>query len=445
VLTREENDLITQIGPGTVMGGLMREYWLPAMLSEELPRADCPPVRVLLLGERLVGFRDTSGRAALIDHLCPHRGAGLYFGRNEEDGIRCVYHGWKFDREGNCVDMPSEPNEASFKSRIKAKAYPCVERAGIVWTYMGPRSEPPPLPDIEATLLPEGHCATTMYMRPCNWLQALEGDIDTAHSAFLHQGARRPEDVAEGSFAHYEVKTRAAQFTQLDTDYGAIYGAKRPADPGNAYWRIGEFLFPFWTQPPPGLLGQKILSTAWVPMDDSHTMVFGVADNSTISGRTTSRPQVGPGSEDFYAESNSGWYGRYPMRQNEENDYFIDRDAQAAMASYSGIPGNAVPEDTAVQVAMGPVLDRELEHLGTTDLMIIRVRHRLLEASRALADKKTVPPGVDDPEVYRVRSGGVILPEDMDWMEGIKDLLPAFVKHPELDPSLAAVNPPREN
>jgi phthalate 4,5-dioxygenase len=434
MLSTEDNHLATRIGPGTAMGALMREYWLPAMLSEELATPDSPPVRVLLLGEKLIGFRDSSGRPALVDHLCPHRGAGMYFGRNEEDGLRCVYHGWKFDLSGACVDMPSEPAESSFKNKVRIKAYPCVERGGIIWAYMGPRSEPPALPDIEGTMLPEGEYRTTMYMRPCNWLQALEGDIDTAHAAFLHNGAQGPEDFPEGTFNHYEVKQRAPHFVVADTDYGAIYGASRPAKPGENYWRIGEFMFPVWTQPPPGLLGHKILSTAWVPMDDTHTMVFGVmaVDRPAFQNR----PTAGPGAEDFYEEGNPGWYGRYRMAQNEDNDYWINREDQADMASYTGIPGNAVPEDTAVQVAMGSTLDRTIEHLGTTDVMIIRVRNRLIEAAVALTEHKVTPPGVDSPEVYRVRSGGVFLPEGADWLEGIKDLVPAFVDHPELDPAI---------
>lgn len=445
MLSQDDNELVTRIGPGTVMGDLMRQYWMPAMLSSELPKPDCAPIRVLLLGEKLIGFRDSSGRPGLIDHLCPHRGAGLFFGRNEGDGLRCVYHGWKFDIGGKCVDMPSEPPDSNFKEKIKAKAYRCVERGGIIWAYMGPRSEPPPLPDIEGTMLPEGEYQTTMYMRPCNWLQALEGDIDTVHAAFLHGGATEPEDFPEGTFGHYEVKQRDPRFVAMDTDYGAIYGAYRPAAPGQNYWRIGEFMFPFWTQPPPGLLGRKILSTAWVPMDDKHTMVFGVSAATQVYPSQDRRRLAGPGSPAFYAEGNSGWYGRHPMAQNEENDYFIDREDQARLVSYTGIPGGAVPEDTAVQVAMGEVLDRTIEHLGTTDIMIIRVRRRLMQAAIDLREGKVTPPGVDSPEVYRVRSGGVFLPEGTDWLEGIKDLVPAFRDHPELDPGVVGPQRPIKN
>src|SRR5919202_22371 len=149
MLSKEDNELLTRVGPGTPMGQFIREYWVPAMLSSELPAADSDPVRVLLLGERLIAFRDTNGQVGLLANNCPHRGASLFFGRNEECGLRCVYHGWKFDANGVCVDMPNEPAESNFKEKVRAVAYPCYERAGIVWTYMGPRQEPPPLPNQE--------------------------------------------------------------------------------------------------------------------------------------------------------------------------------------------------------------------------------------------------------------------------------------------------------
>jgi phthalate 4,5-dioxygenase len=441
MLSQEDNEAATQIGPGTVMGNLLREYWLPALLSEELPRPDSDPVRVLLMGEKLVAFRDTSGRPALLANLCPHRGASLFFGRNEEGGIRCVYHGWKFDADGTCVDMPNEPAESNFKSRIKAGAYPCVERGGIIWTYMGPRETPPPLPDIEATLLPEGEYRATMYMRPCNWLQALEGDIDTVHAAFLHGGEQEPEYFPEGTFNYYELLNRAPHFASVDTDYGAIYGAYRPAGPGENYWRIGQFYFPFWTSPGPGLLGYKIQNTAWVPMDDSHTMVFNVG---AVARLTNVRPPDGDAQFGDWRDTSpfpllpntTDWLGRYRMAQNWDNNYFLDREEQRELGSYTGIPGTAVPEDTAVQISMGETLDRTIEHLGTSDMMIIRTRRRLLSAAQALAEHKAPAPATDTPEVYRVRSGGAFIPVDADWLEYVKDLLPAFVEHPELDPKI---------
>src|SRR5579859_8197660 len=190
MLSRDENELITRVGPGTPMGSLMREYWLPAMLSSELPAPDSDPVRVMLLGERLIAFRESGGKVGLLANHCPHRGASLFFGRNEEAGLRCVYHGWKFDVDGNCVDMPNEPPESNFKHKIKTTAYPCLERGGIIWTCMGPPELQPGAPEYGFCLVPESQRFATRHAQECNWLQALEGGHDTAHVPFLHLGDR---------------------------------------------------------------------------------------------------------------------------------------------------------------------------------------------------------------------------------------------------------------
>ena len=204
----QDNETLTQVGPGTPMGRLMREYWLPAAKSAELV-ADGEPVRIMLLGEKLIAFRDTNGRVGVMDHECPHRLASLFYGRNEEGGLRCVYHGWKFDVEGNCTDMPNVPPAQDFKHRIKAKAYKVVERAGFVWTYMGSRAEPPELPALEVLNLPEADRMTRVHQRECNWFQSLEGDIDTSHFGFLHAGHVDPADMAEDEPFRHTITTRA--------------------------------------------------------------------------------------------------------------------------------------------------------------------------------------------------------------------------------------------
>src|SRR5665213_1585771 len=185
MLSREENELLTQTGPGTPMGRLIRRYWLPALFSHQLPAPDGDPVRVRLLGERLVAFRATDGRIGLIAEQCPHRTASLFFARNEECGLRCVYHGWKFDLDGNCVDMPSEPPESNFKHKVRIAAYPCRERGGVVWTYMGPPELMPDFPWLEWAEVPETHRFVTRHLQECNWLQAFEGGFDTSHLTFL--------------------------------------------------------------------------------------------------------------------------------------------------------------------------------------------------------------------------------------------------------------------
>jgi phthalate 4,5-dioxygenase oxygenase subunit len=407
------------------MGNLMREYWLPAMLSSELPSPDSDPVRVLLLGERLIAFRDSTGNVGLLANNCPHRGASLFFGRNEESGLRCVYHGWKFATDGSCIDMPNEPAESDFRTKVKATAYPCQERGGIVWTYMGPRAEPPPLPDLEPNMQSNDKVVVVAMQRECNWLQGLEGDIDTSHLGFLHLGALQPENTRPGTFARFTVKDRAPRYSVVDTEYGAMYGAYRPADPGTLYWRIAQFLFPCYAMIPTGVLGLQVLARAWVPMDDEHMMFFSMGVGS---GRDR------PGEETL--PNTSDWYGRFRLIGNAANDYRIDRGRQRRREDYTGIPGIHT-QDQAITEGMGTIYNRSSEHLGTSDVMVIRVRRRLMDAARALAERGLTPPGVDSPEIYRVRSGGAILPEGADWLEGTAELRKAFASHPQLDPAIA--------
>src|SRR5688572_25528298 len=203
MLTQTDNELMCRVGHGTPMGTLLREYWLPSTVpSSLLANPDCPPVRVHLLGEDLIAFRTTSGEVGLVANACPHRGASLFFGRNEEDGLRCVYHGWKFDTTGACVDMPSEPAESNFKNKVRTRAYPCQERNGVVWAYMGTRApdDLPPLPDIEPNMIEGQTTVVQKVLRECNWMQGLEGDIDTSHLAYLHLGSVLPEETTPGTF-----------------------------------------------------------------------------------------------------------------------------------------------------------------------------------------------------------------------------------------------------
>src|SRR2546430_952310 len=203
MLSKADNEYLCHIGPGTPMGNLMRQYWLPAIRSDELADPDSPPLRVRLLGEDLIGFRTTSGQVGLVHNNCPHRGASLFFGRNEENGLRCVYHGWKFDAAGNCLDMPNEPAESDFKSKVRAQAYATVERGGVLWAYLGDRATPPPMPSLEGNMLPDGKWSATAVQRECNYLQALEGDIDTSHFSFLHAGSLKAASQPEGTFSYY--------------------------------------------------------------------------------------------------------------------------------------------------------------------------------------------------------------------------------------------------
>ncbi len=424
MLSQEENELITRVGPGTPMGNLMREYWLPALLSEEAKR-DGDPVRIRLLGENLIAFRDSNSNVGLVADACPHRGASLFFGRNEECGLRCVYHGWKFDAAGNCVDMPNEPAESNFKHKVKAQAYPCLERGGVVWTYMGPRQTPPELPQLEANMVPDGQWQTSCFQRECNWLQALEGDIDTGHFNFLHAGHEDLSKQKPGTFSYYMLSQRAARYSVVDTDAGTMYGAYRDVDERQDYWRIAHFMMPVHALIPQSILGLRVAVRSWVPMDDEHTMAFNMSIIRTdASARQSPRPTLRDNSTD--------WYGRFRPVGNATNDYEIDREKQRTNESYTGIP-TITMQDQAVTESMGAVYDRSREHLGTSDAMIIRTRRRLINAARAFADEGTTPPGVDHPEFYAQRSGGVLLPKGTNWVEATSELRKAFVEHPELD------------
>jgi phenylpropionate dioxygenase-like ring-hydroxylating dioxygenase large terminal subunit len=424
MLGREDNELVTRVGAGTPMGNLLREFWMPAMLSSELPTPDSEPVRVLLLGEQLIAFRATDGTVGLLAHNCPHRGASLFFGRNEENGLRCVYHGWKFNASGECVDMPNEPAESDFKSKVKAVAYPTRERGGVVWAYLGPREEPPPLPDLEGNMLPESAQTVRAFQLQANWLQVLEGDIDTSHVGFLHYGGLSADDQVPGSFAEYQLRDKTMQFEVIDTDGGAAYGARRPATPGQTYWRVAQWCMPFYSFTPPGVLGTKMGGNCRVPMDDTHTLAFNMAS------RTNAASMLRPNTSD--------WYGRFRPEQELSNDFLIDRAAQRSNqgpVGYTGIASVSM-QDAAMTAGMGPIFDRSSEHLGTSDAMVIRVRRRLLAAIEAHTKYGTVPMAVDHPEVYGVRSGGVVLPDGADWVAATHELRRAFVDHPELDPAL---------
>src|SRR5437870_3024114 len=235
MVTQEQNEFLTRTDPGTPMGELFRRYWIPALLDWELPERDCPPVRVKLLGEKLVAFRDTEGRIGMIEEFCAHRGVSLWFGRNEECGLRCPYHGWKYDVNGQCVDLASEPEESGMRRGIKLKSYPGVELGGVIWTYMGPPEEKPPLPNFEWVHLPPSHRVTTKRWQESNYLQAIEGGIDSSHVSFLHRGDLASDPFHRNTAGAKFAKSTKTTFHILDSAGGLIIGARRDADPGSYY------------------------------------------------------------------------------------------------------------------------------------------------------------------------------------------------------------------
>jgi phthalate 4,5-dioxygenase len=412
-----ESEMLTRVGPGTPMGNLMRQYWLPACKSDEL-KAGGAPLRLMLLGEPLIAWRDTAGRVGIMDHRCPHRRASLFFGRNEEEGLRCVYHGWKFDVEGKCLEQANVPPRYANPEKTPAKAYRAAERNGIVWAYLGARAAAPPLPCFEAVALPEAEVQSFWVLRECNWLQSLEGDIDTSHVGFLHDGKLQPEQLAENTLHRWAVANRSPEYDVADMPWGVMYGAHRDATPGNIYYRFAHFMFPCWALIPAGNFNQYITARAWVPMDDTHTMFVSFAwkqNTSSVRTRIDGTTMPGVGGLPKYLPNATGWYGRWRPVLNAENDYGIDRAMQAE--SFTGIDGIHI-QDQAVTESMGAITDHENEHLTVSDLMIARTRQRLLRAARALRDSGETPPAVDDPEAcLGARSGDFVASDALSWRE----------------------------
>lgn len=450
MLSAQENDLVTRCGPDTPMGNLFRQYWLPALQSDELPFNDCPPVRIRILNEDLVAFRTTSGRVGLLEWGCPHRSADFFFGRNEEEGIRCTYHGWKFDINGACVDMPSEPPESTFKERVTAKAYPCVERAGAVWVYMGPRKIPPPMPELEGTMRPD---ATLMRagLQETNWLQCMEDNIDTVHLSFLHYGTvpvEAGEDpdwikeigAADPEVLKYALRERAPRYFIQETDVGVSYTGYRDAEPETYYHRTAHYMMPCITSGPNSKLGTRAYGSITVPVDDEHCMAwnFGAPTGpirETRGGRPAVDNTVNPPDEKLPNTNHP--LGRFRFKLDMSNDFGIDREVQRSdRRTHKGWTGMSSIglQDRAIAISQGAIQDRTKEHLGTSDQMVIRTRKLLLDAAMALQEKGEVPPGVDNPEAYRKRSGWVILPRNVDWWEASRTLRETFEIPEEIAP-----------
>jgi nitrite reductase/ring-hydroxylating ferredoxin subunit len=404
MLSREENDLITQTGPGTPMGEVFRRFWIPAVLASEISEPDGPPVEVTLLSERLIAFRTTDGRAVLMDARCPHRHANLYWGRNEDNCIRCVYHGWQFDADGACVDMPAEPDTSRFKERVRITTYATHECAGIVWAFMGPQDAVPPFPRFDFAMVPETHTLAGKRRVPCNYLQNLEGEMDTAHVNFLHNEF----GVTGGPVMKpsYQLQTR---FLIASTLFGLVAAARREYPNDAYYWRMTPFILPSFTIIPstPDL---KHL-TAAVPMDDVNMWGFTVSWRPDRPMDADDRELFFSGQEQQIEIDPKTFLAKY----NRANDYGIDRTKQKT-ASFTGITGTRL-QDCAVQEDQdGPCLRRWEEHLGTTDRAIIATRRRLLALARGLQEG-VEPIEPSHPDAFLVRSIVEEAPRSMPWRD----------------------------
>jgi phenylpropionate dioxygenase-like ring-hydroxylating dioxygenase large terminal subunit len=413
MLTREQNELVTRTGPATPMGDLMRRYWIPILLASELPENDCPPVRVKLLSERLLAWRDTQGRYALTDEFCAHRGVSLWFGRNEENGLRCPYHGWKYDWTGQCIDVPSEPEESGFCKRIKLQSYPLIERGGILWAYMGPPELMPPPPAFEWAEVPAAHRYHSKRWQECNWLQAMEGAIDSSHVSFLHSGDLHTDPLHRNTQGAGYQQDRRPQFEVIEAPGGLYIGARRNAEEGHYYWRVSQWIMPFFTMVPP--YGDNALNAhAFVPIDDENCFVWTFTYHP-VRPLSSLELDVMRGGGGIHTRLIPGTFR--PVI-NRDNDYLMDREAQKAGRSYSGVSGIAV-QDASVQESMGPVQDRTKENLVSTDNAIIMARHRLRKAALALSGG-AAPPGLTA-DGQRVRSATFVLPHGAPFAEARRE------------------------
>jgi nitrite reductase/ring-hydroxylating ferredoxin subunit len=418
MLTPEDNERICRVGPGTPAGTFFRRYWLPALLSEEVPEDDGAPVRVRLLGEDLIAYRDTTGAVGLVDAFCPHRRAPMFFGRNEDCGLRCVYHGWKFDRNGACVEMPSEPPDSLFKTKVTIGAYPTYEAGGIVWAYLGPREHEPAPPDFELCRAPASHRVATKTLQECNYLQALEGGIDSVHSGFLHCNDIHDRKLLRNNRCEVEYDL---------TPYGIAGAAIHPLDGDRIYARTFHFVMPIHSirgrhtdrrggdETTPTITGQT-----FVPIDDLSCWLYSYEISSDPAR---------PLSSTFLAERAAMW-GRddgsrlpgYRLTRNIRNDYLVDRALQRS-TSYSGMVGMNV-QDIALQEGMGAICDRSKEHLAYSDAIIIAQRRLLFAGIDAVARGES--PQALDPAVYRaVRGYDRVLPAGADWRDTYRDALVA--------------------
>jgi phenylpropionate dioxygenase-like ring-hydroxylating dioxygenase large terminal subunit len=409
MLRREENERITRCGPGTPMGDVFRRYWLPALMSTELPEPDGAPVRVRMLGEDLVAFRDTEGSVGLVGAFCPHRRAPMFFGRNERRGLRCTYHGWKFDRTGSCVDMPTEPPESNYKAKVSITAYPTWEGAGMVWAYMGPSDQMPPPPDWELVRAPQTHRFVSKTLQDCNYLQALEGGLDSAHALILHNGA-----VGDLSWIEdHESLTPRLQVER--TPYGFQYQGNRVR--GGKHWiRLYQYFMPVTQvrgrvaplrggKAPPKV--PTMNGHIWVPVDDVTTAVYNFMYSADpviplpMEVAIESEIDDGRGPEDVTPD--------FRLRRNLSNDYMIDRNMQKG-ENFTGIVGINT-QDVAIQEGMGPIVDRSQEHLGATDIAIVTARRLLLEAADAVAAGQS-PRGHDTASYRDIRAVDHIVEDD---------------------------------
>ncbi len=414
MLTHEDNDLLCRVEGSAPMGQLMRRYWQPACMIEEVAEADGAPVRVRLFGEDLVAFRDTDGRVGVIGEYCPHRRASLVYGRNEECGLRCLYHGWKMDVAGNVVEMPSEPAELMVRKKVKHLAYPTREAGGFVWVYMGP---PDRMPGFEAPAFaptPDTRVAIVKTIVPCNWAQILEGAIDSAHSSSLHStdipAATVMQTTAAGGVWARPTNDKSPRIQVQRTSYGFRYAAiRRPIRDSeiNDYVRITAFVAPNTVLIPPNNVYS--LANVNVPIDDTHTAFYFIAWSNWGAGVDTEAFREFCG-----ARVGHDLDKNFRRLRTRDNDYWQDREAMKR-GDYTGIKG--IPnQDMAMWETMGTIADRTQERLGASDIAIVQFRRVMVDAVKRFAAGGDAI-GLADPRipVAELRSYEGIVPKSTNW------------------------------
>jgi phenylpropionate dioxygenase-like ring-hydroxylating dioxygenase large terminal subunit len=403
MLSREENELLTRVHADRPMGRLFRRYWIPALLSGEIPEPDCPPVRVRLLGEDLIAFRDSQARIGLVGEHCAHRGTSLFYGRNEECGLRCIYHGWKYDIEGNVLETPAEPAGSQLKNKVRHTAYSCVEAGGMVFAYLGPGEQKPLFPTYAWLGVPQNQIYIAKSLLECNYLQALDGDCDSSHLNFLHK-IFKPD--GRHGFLRYEDQSPDFEIDQME--FGFRVAAIRKIAPDKRYVRLSQFVMPFIGCVPVGrevdgkLDGFKAVYQ--VPADDHHTWRYDFFFK-------WSKPMTKDDSSkrDFVGAD-------YRKLRNLSNNYLQDRQMQKTV-NFTGIE-EFLNQDACATESMGPIVDRTKEHLGASDSYVIQVRRFLLKAVKDLQAGKQPAGLVYDAaqaDFARIRCDVAYLSPNVSW------------------------------
>lgn len=413
MLSAEDNEILTRTGADTPMGQYFRRFWQPVALSEELPERDGPPIRVRIMGEDLVAFRDSEGRVGLFDRRCPHRGADMFFGRNEDCGLRCVYHGWKFDVTGKAVDLPNVPPGARHHQTVRIKSYPAREYGDIVWAWLGPPERMPDVPKLEFGLMPPARRYVMKQLIECNWAQVIEGDLDTSHFSFLHMPApsvpsnENPDAPADARRLRWIRNDPMPRFQILDHDVGFVVGGARKADQEGIYWRMTQFMLPSHGTGPSTMPGETYFGFTVVPITDEACWIYCYAWNPERDIGPEERAKLKKG-HGIIAEVGPDYV---PLR-NRSNDFQIDRQVQKNQ-TFTGIKGLA-EQDMMIQQSQGFIADRTREILTATDAAVVRFRRTLLAGAKALMEGEE-PAAPWRPEAYRTRPGSWFAAEGVDF------------------------------